>query len=113
MAKVQSWKRGSKSCLTVVAEPWKVRVRFPNVIKDTNAQASTTTLGGILGHTHSAVWPSRRNTSWPMWLKRPSLAVAVTMLAYQSRGISKKRVSRGAELRMRRAVTQLRVRGAR
>ena len=30
VANVQSWKRGSKSCLTVVADPWKVKVRFPS-----------------------------------------------------------------------------------
>ena len=38
VAKVQSWKRESRSCLTVEAEPWKVRV---------TAQASAATLGRI------------------------------------------------------------------
>ena len=33
VAKVQSWKRGSRSCLTVEAAPWKVRVRFPTRCK--------------------------------------------------------------------------------
>ena len=29
VAKVQSWKRGSRSCLTVEAASWKVKVRLP------------------------------------------------------------------------------------
>ena len=39
--------------------------------------------------------PGWQKSNKKRWLKRPSLIMAVTMLTYRSRGISKKRVSRG------------------
>ena len=42
VAKIQSWKTGSKSCLTMEAEPWKVQSVVPHAIHHTNTKASAT-----------------------------------------------------------------------
>ena len=80
------------NCFTVVAGPSRVRVQFLTRYK-TNAGGhddlgGTTTLGVVPVVVFSAILLpklaiSRRNTPWPMWLKRPSLIIAVTMLTCQ------------------------------